>query len=163
MRYNQLRKQVSTATAAKRKRLNAAKAGIGIRELEKMVDEAAAYWESPEGQAIRAESDRQYREYVESKSYGQEYFAMTPTQKQMHFWHWQEHRGYITADELAKLAGHDNYITRLMRELPGVDPEVLPIPYPEFPEYSGDDARGDEAFIKPPQGGEHDGEPAERT
>lgn len=88
MRYNQLRKQVSAATAAKRKRLSTAKAGIGIRELEKMVDEAAAYWESPEGQAIRAESDRQYREYVESKSYGQEYFAMTPTQKQMHFWHW---------------------------------------------------------------------------
>ena len=163
MHYKQLKKQVASATAAKRKRLSAAKARAGLLELEKLMEEDSAYWESPERQAIQAESDRQYREYVESEPYGQEYFAMTPTQKQLHFWHWQERRGYITADELAKLAGHDNYITRLMRELPGVDPEALPIPYPEFPEYSGDDAWGDEAFIKPPQGGEHNGEPAERT
>lgn len=157
MRYKQLKKQVASATAAKRKRLSAAKARAGLLELEKLMEEDAAYWESPEGQAIQAESGRQYREYVASEPYGQEYFAMTPTQKQMHFWRWQERRGYITAEELAKLAGHDNYITRLMRELPGIDPEVLPIPYPEFPGYSGDDAWGDEAFIKPPQEGKHNG------
>ena len=160
MRYKQLKKQVASATAAKRKRLSAAKARAGLLELEKLMDEAAAYWEGPEGQAIRAESARQYREYMENAPFGQEYFNMTPARKQLHFWRWQERRGYITADELAKLAGHDNYITRLMRELPGVDPEALPIPYPEFPEHSGDDAWGDEAFIKPPQEGKHNGESA---
>lgn len=34
---------------------------------------------------------------------------------------------------------------------------------PEFPEYNGDDSWGDEAFIKPPQGGKHNGESTWRT
>lgn len=93
-----------------------------------------------EAEKVRyTEERRQWNEFCTENQVTAEYQRLPPVQKSMYFWKWQERKGYIAHEQLVKLAGHENTIARWFRELPGIDPEEWPTPFPEYPEYNGDD------------------------
>ena len=107
-----------------------------LEQIERMVEEAGEYAERPENKALAAELNRQRVEYV------QETWEQ-PRQKDsyksaMIFWLWRAKKGYLSPENLAKLAGHENYMSRQLNELVGKRYATLPdTPYPEYPEYAG--------------------------
>lgn len=100
--------------------------------IERSIAETRAYDERPENKARKSELDRQYTEYLkepwESTKDGLD--------AQMKFWLWRVKKGYLSPENLAKLAGHENRTCRQLNELVGKRNATLPdIPYPDFPEY----------------------------
>lgn len=101
--------------------------------IERSIAEAGEYDERPENKARAAELDRQYKEYLkepwEPPKDGDD--------EQMKFWLWRVKKGYLSRENLAKLAGHENYMNRQLNELVGKRYATLPdTPYPEYPEYA---------------------------
>lgn len=104
--------------------------------LERLIAEDAAYAARPENKAITAELDRQRMEYMQETQ-------EQPREKdhysaEMNFWLWRVKKGYLSPENLAKLAGHENFTSREFNELVGKRNAVFPdAPYPEYPEYAG--------------------------
>ena len=107
-----------------------------LEKIERSIAEAGDYAERPENKALAAEWKRQWEEYVQ-ETRGQ------PIEKDsykdaMNFWLWRVKKGYLSPENLAKLAGHENYTNRQLNELVGKRYATLPdTPYPEYPEYAG--------------------------
>lgn len=107
-----------------------------LEQIERMVAEAGEYAERPENKALAAELDRQRVEYMRETQ-------EQPREKdhyraEMNFWLWRVEKGYLSPENLAKLAGHENYTNRQLNELVGKRYATLPDTlYPEFPEYAG--------------------------
>lgn len=104
--------------------------------IERLIAENAAYAARPENKALAAELDRQRVEYMretqEQPKEEDHYRA------EMNFWLWRVKKGYLSPENLAKLAGHENFTSREFNELVGKRNAVFPdAPYPEFPEYAG--------------------------
>lgn len=108
-----------------------------LDELEEMM--SYNIFDSEAENARYAERRRQWGEFCTENQVTVEYQNLPPVQKSMYFWKWQEQKGYITHEQLVKLAGKENTIARWFRELPGIDPEEWPTPFPEYPEYNGED------------------------
>lgn len=100
--------------------------------IERSIAEDGAYAERPENKARAAELDRQYKEYLkEPREPPKDGFDA-----QMKFWLWRLKNGYLSRENLAKLAGHENSTCRKLNELVGKKNATLPdTPYPDFPEY----------------------------
>lgn len=101
--------------------------------IERSIAEDGEYLERPENKARAAELDRQYEEYMkEPREPPKDGFD-----EQMKFWLWRVKKGYLSPENLAKLAGHENYMNRQLNELVGKRYATLPdTPYPEYPEYA---------------------------
>lgn len=104
--------------------------------IERLIAEDAAYAARPENKALAAELDRQRAEYAQET---QEQPRENDSYKaEMNFWLWRVKKGYLSPENLAKLAGHENFTSREFNELVGKRNAVFPdAPYPEFPEYAG--------------------------
>lgn len=104
--------------------------------IERLFAEDAAYAARPGNKAIAAELDRQRVEYIRET---QEQPRENDSYKdEMNFCLWRVKKGYLSPENLAKLAGHENYTNRQLNELVGKRYATLPdTPYPEFPEYAG--------------------------
>lgn len=83
--------------------------------IERSIAEGGAYDERPENKARAAELDRQYKEYLkEPREPPKDGFNA-----QMKFWLWRLKKGYLSRENLAKLAGHENSTCRQLNELVG--------------------------------------------
>lgn len=104
-----------------------------LEMIERSIAEAGAYDERPENKARVAELDRQHKEYLkEPREPPKDGFD-----EEMKFWLWRVKKGYLSRENLAKLAGHENYMNRQLNELVGKRYATLPdTPYPEYPEYA---------------------------
>lgn len=107
-----------------------------LDQIERMVAEAGEYAERPENKALAAELYRQRGEYIrETREQPRE---KDHYRAEMNFWLWRVEKGYLSPENLAKLAGHENFTSREFNELVGKRNAVFPdAPYPEFPEYAG--------------------------
>lgn len=107
-----------------------------LERIERMFDEDAEYAERPENKAIAAELNRQRVEYIqETREQPREEDSYKDA---MNFWLWRVKKGYLSPENLAKLAGHENYTNRQLNELVGKRYATLPdTPYPEYQEYAG--------------------------
>lgn len=103
-----------------------------LEKIERSIAEAGDYAERPENKALEAELSRQYKEYLkEPREPPKDGFDA-----QMKFWLWRVKKGYLSRENLAKLAGHENSTCRQLNELVGKKNATLPdTPYPDFPEY----------------------------
>lgn len=131
-----IEKRIGKLEEARKQRFRSLQSKTALDELEEMMSHDI--FNNEETAARNAEWRRQWEEFC-SEGISKEYITLKPVDKSMCFWKWQEKKGYITHEELVKLAGHENTIARWFRELPGIDPEEWPTPFPEYPEYNGDD------------------------
>lgn len=100
--------------------------------IERKITEAGEYAERPENKALEKELNRQWFEYSREPREP----PKDPYDDQMKFWLWRVKKGYLSRENLAKLAGHGNRMNRLLNEIVGKKNATLPdTPYPEFPEY----------------------------
>ena len=104
--------------------------------IELTFDKDAEYAERPENKALAAELRRQCEEYIRETQ--NQPRAKDSYEGEMNFWLWRVKKGYLSQENLAKLAGHENYTSRQLNELVGKRYATLPdTPYPEYPEYAG--------------------------
>lgn len=133
-------KQINRLEASHRMALRAMSHKTALDELEEMMSHNI--FDSEAEKARREEWRRQWDEFIFNDQNADTYRDLKGSAASMFFWQWQERKGYITHEQLVKMAGHENTIARWFREMPGIDPAEWPTPFPEYPEYDGDDAWG---------------------
>lgn len=122
-----------------------------LDELEQIMEQAAEAYECQEAQARREELALQWREFEKAFprdcEAAQREKAAYEYRRQLAFWEWQVSRGYITGEELGKLAGHENAVTNSLRELRAW--REFGYIYDGFPDYDGGEDWGNAPFAKP--------------